>query len=445
MTLEEHVEPPLDGIVTALGGGPLLVKSGIPFDDPSAPAPEERDRRFPVAGAATTADGELLLVAVDGRQPSLSVGVTRPEFAALMLALGATDGMAFDSGGSATLVARVLGDAHASVLNSPSDGRERPVGDGLFVYSEAPPGLNPRLIVRPDRVVALPGIEIPLFGAIVDDAGHFIRSAPLAPLAVPAEPGARTMRVTERASGYWAPLDLRVVSRVAQLSVTASPANPEPGEIVALHASANTADGEPVALGNAVRWQTDRGSFDAPGLMHAPVRDAQVVASAGGRRTTFALRVGRHERGLTLFDPAAGWSFTSAPRDGPGNVNLVPASGELQLSYDFTAGERAAYANAVAGLPGEPIAFSIEVAGDASGVGVRAAFLNRFGERQALTLATHADWKGWRSCSVTLPADLNPPVTLLSLYAVPSLGGVPALTRGTLGFRNASVTLPGTQ
>ena len=432
---------PLDGIATAIGGGPLLVKSGTSFEDPFAPAPEERERRFPVAGAATTAEGELLLISVDGRQPALSVGVTRPEFAALMLALGATDGMAFDSGGSATLVARVLGDAHASVLNSPSDGRERPVADGLL-YSEAPAGLNPQLVVRPDRIIALPGVEVPLSGAIVDDAGHFMRAATLSPLIVPQDSSARTVSVTERSSDYSAAIDLRIVRSVARLSVTAQPSNPLPGGRVVLHATALASDGEPVEVGNAVRWSADRGTFEGPGILRAPADDATIVASAGGQRTTFALRVGRHERTLGLFDPATAWAFASAPRDGPGSVNLAGA-GQLDLSYDFTAGERAAYANAVAGLPGEPIAFSVDVLGDASGVGLRAAFLNRFGERQALTLAAHVDWKGWRTCSVTLPADLNPPVTLLSLYAVPSLGGPAALTRGTLSFRNVSVTLPG--
>jgi exopolysaccharide biosynthesis protein len=442
VTLDEQVVPPLDGIATAIGGGPLLVKSGTSFEDPFAPAPEERERRFPVAGAATTAEGELLLISVDGRQPALSVGVTRPEFAALMLALGATDGMAFDSGGSATLVARVLGDAHASVLNSPSDGRERPVADGLFVYSEAPAGLNPQLVVRPDRIIALPGVEVPLSGAIVDDAGHFMRAATLSPLIVPQDSSARTVSVTERSSDYSAAIDLRIVRSVARLSVTAQPSNPLPGGRVVLHATALASDGEPVEVGNAVRWSADRGTFEGPGILRAPADDATIVASAGGQRTTFALRVGRHERTLGLFDPATAWAFASAPRDGPGSVNLAGA-GQLDLSYDFTAGERAAYANAVAGLPGEPIAFSVDVLGDASGVGLRAAFLNRFGERQALTLAAHVDWKGWRTCSVTLPADLNPPVTLLSLYAVPSLGGPAALTRGTLSFRNVSVTLPG--
>jgi hypothetical protein len=444
VTLEERVDPPLDGITTAIGGGPLLLKSGLPFEDPFSPAPEERDRRFPVAGAATTSEGELLLVSVDGRQPSLSIGVTRPEFAALLLALGATDAMAFDSGGSATLVARILGDPHASVLNSPSDGRERPVADGLFVYSEAPAGLNPQLVVRPDRVIALPGVQVSLSGAIVDDAGHFMRSATLAPLVVPTDSSARTVEITERNSGYSAPLDLRIVTSVARLSISALPANPDPGARVVLRATALADDGEPVEVGSAVHWSTDRGTFEAPGILRAPGADATIVAAAGGRRTTFALRVGRHEQALEVFDPAIGWVFSSAPRDGPGSLKQS-AAGEMDLSYDFTAGERAAYANAVAALPGEPLAFSVDVAGDASGVAVRAAFLNRFGERQALTLASHVDWKGWRTCTVTLPADLNPPVTLFSLYAVPSLGGVPAQTRGTLGFRNASVALPGSR
>ena len=43
-------------------------------------------------------DGTVLLAAVDGRLPAASIGVTRPEFAALFIGLGAGDAMAFDSG-----------------------------------------------------------------------------------------------------------------------------------------------------------------------------------------------------------------------------------------------------------------------------------------------------------------------------------------------------------
>ncbi len=90
---------------------------------------------MPCSGAAIGRDGRLYLIEVDGRQPDLSVGTTRPQFAALMRAFGATEGLLLDGGGSSTLVARRLGDRAAEVTNSPSDGVERPVADGLFVYS----------------------------------------------------------------------------------------------------------------------------------------------------------------------------------------------------------------------------------------------------------------------------------------------------------------------
>jgi len=56
-----------------------------------------------------------VLVVVDGRRPVTSIGLTRSELCALLLGLGATDAILFDSGGSATLVARARGDSDATV------------------------------------------------------------------------------------------------------------------------------------------------------------------------------------------------------------------------------------------------------------------------------------------------------------------------------------------
>jgi hypothetical protein len=41
----------------------------------------------------------------------------------------------FDSGGSSEMVARLPGDHSVSVINWPSGGYERPVANGLFIYS----------------------------------------------------------------------------------------------------------------------------------------------------------------------------------------------------------------------------------------------------------------------------------------------------------------------
>ena len=127
---------------------------------------------MPCSGAAIAPDGRLFLVEVDGRQPELSVGVTRREFSALMRSLGATEGLLFDGGGSSTIVVRRLGDTVADVVNSPSDGKERPVADGLFVYSSAPAGPAVRLVARPSIVRAIGGAQVSMRVAAVDAAYH---------------------------------------------------------------------------------------------------------------------------------------------------------------------------------------------------------------------------------------------------------------------------------
>ena len=77
----------------------------------------------------------LLLVVVDGRQPTYSEGLTRVELAALMEELGADESVSLDGGGSSTMVDRERG-----VLNSPIHtrrvGRERPVATHLVIAAQ---------------------------------------------------------------------------------------------------------------------------------------------------------------------------------------------------------------------------------------------------------------------------------------------------------------------
>jgi hypothetical protein len=75
--------------------------------------------------------GQVLMLVVDGRQ-SFSRGYTMVELANLMASLGADDALNLDGGGSSTMIAPdatgVVG-----VRNSPSDGFERHVANGLEV------------------------------------------------------------------------------------------------------------------------------------------------------------------------------------------------------------------------------------------------------------------------------------------------------------------------
>lgn len=132
------VTPSVADAVAAVASGPLLLKDGAWYEDPFAPAPGERNVRWPVVAVGKMPNGRQLWVTVDGRLLNVSRGMTRPEFAALLQRFGVSDAIALDSGGSVTMVTRAPGDDGVTVRNHPSDdGGERWVANGLFIYSSA--------------------------------------------------------------------------------------------------------------------------------------------------------------------------------------------------------------------------------------------------------------------------------------------------------------------
>ncbi len=120
-----------------LTGGPLLVEGGIPVDQAVQegmwgkvllPAPR--------TAAGVTAAGKLLLVEVDGRQEDYSQGVTLEELAYLMVELGAVKAVALDGGGSSEMVVK------GEIVDRPSEGKERPLSNGLVILQQLPVFLN---------------------------------------------------------------------------------------------------------------------------------------------------------------------------------------------------------------------------------------------------------------------------------------------------------------
>jgi Phosphodiester glycosidase len=124
------LQPGWPGVTDALGGGPVLVRNRRPvfraYEDFVPRLLALRDAR---AAVGQRADGTILLVAVDGRQPGYSVGVTNFELAQTMVRLGAVTASGLDSGGSVTMA------SEGTLLNRPADrSGERPVAEGLFVF-----------------------------------------------------------------------------------------------------------------------------------------------------------------------------------------------------------------------------------------------------------------------------------------------------------------------
>jgi Phosphodiester glycosidase/FlgD Ig-like domain len=137
VTIRLALVPSWAGIADAIGGGPILVRNGRPvFSAGEGFTTSQLAPRAPRSAVGQLPDGRILLVAVDGRQAGYSVGLTNFELAQTMMRLGAVRAMALDTGGSTTLA------FDGTLLNRPSDGRERPISTALLLtYSGvyAPP------------------------------------------------------------------------------------------------------------------------------------------------------------------------------------------------------------------------------------------------------------------------------------------------------------------
>ena len=151
LSIRYTLNPTWDGIVGAVGGGPLIVRDGrLVSRANEAFSTAQLSPHDPRTAVGQREDGKIIMVAVDGRQPGYSAGVTNLELAQAMMQLGAVTASALDAGGSTTMA------FDGKLLNSPSDrGGERSVAEALLIsYTGVYVPPLPESVVSPngDRV-----------------------------------------------------------------------------------------------------------------------------------------------------------------------------------------------------------------------------------------------------------------------------------------------------
>lgn len=428
-----------------LGGGPRLVRDGkvaVEMEGGSI------NGAFASSRHPRTAIGyngtRVYLVVVDGRQPGYSVGMSLPELAQAMADLGCTDAVNVDGGGSSVLWVR------GALVNRPSDGRERPVANGLFVLSSAPKGDPVRLVPSVPEIAALPGAEVPLsvggedryYNPVsipgdqvtwtIDPAlgtvrqGRFVAAEP----ALPAGQEFASGVLHGESGGVAADLPVRVYARPARVTVLPAMARVGTQAQSAFRVAAFNAQGKPLALPASIRWETaaELGKIDAAGTLATGTVEGKglVTATVAGISGTAQLEVTEAvARALEDFEGTGMWTSRVSPAGVVGNATVVTGiarSGKraLRLEYDFGtgAGTRAVYAQGNQTL-GAAFALKAWVYGDGQGAWLRARVKDAKGTVHTLDLARKVDWKdSWRELRAPFSDDFPTPLTLDSLYIV---------------------------
>lgn len=120
-----------EGIGNVIGVGSQPLEDAIikPFEDINDQSLSFAQTRHPRTSLGFTADGDVIFLAADGRQPDME-GVNLREEAAIMQHLGAVDAFNFDGGGSTQLA--IHDGVGLRLLNSPSETSVRRVSNALL-------------------------------------------------------------------------------------------------------------------------------------------------------------------------------------------------------------------------------------------------------------------------------------------------------------------------
>jgi exopolysaccharide biosynthesis protein len=141
-------------VVSALGGGPQLVRGGKPlFTTGENFNPVDLTTRQPRTAVGQLADGRVILVTVDGGRPGYSVGMTSYELAKTMASLGAVTAAGLQYGRYVTAA------FDGEVINRLSQARQVPVKEALLVQYAGVYAPPPSLTLL-GKANAAPGVKL---------------------------------------------------------------------------------------------------------------------------------------------------------------------------------------------------------------------------------------------------------------------------------------------
>lgn len=330
LTISETLGP-VDDIAQAVGGGAILVKDGMRAVPDRGDG--ENNIANPVTAVGVTADGKhAMMVTFDGHQAEgVAQGLTRPQLAAWLIQHGAVNAILFDSGGSTEMVGRKPGQRGATVLNVPSDGHERPVANGLFIYSNrSAPGRAASAVANdgsPLTLLTATSVTVPAHA--LDDLGNPAQESVRLRVDPPSLASVSGTTLTARAAGAGTliatagrartRIPLHVVDRLAAVTLTPAQLDLGSGDRATFTATATATGGVPVLLpAAALTWTAtpaSLGTVSATGEFTAASTGSTlgtVTATAGGASGSSSVAVGQTPYGVDKLSDISTWGVSDA-------------------------------------------------------------------------------------------------------------------------------------
>lgn len=439
VSIDFKVDGPWSNTVEAIGGRDILLKNGV--------VQEGLDNtKNPRTAIGVKSDGKIVAIAVDGRQAGFSEGISLRDLATMMKEMGVVNALNLDGGGSTTFATRKPGEEGVSLVNSPSDGKERANANGLLFVSTAPRGGLEKLVISPSKLRVFAGSEYSLSAKGVDshynpaqisDTVFWATEGGVGEISsngkFKASSSASTGKIKAVSSGAAGEIPVEVVSKIDEIKLSHSSVSVDPGNKVDLNAEAYIGGKKVVVSDSMFTWSVegDIGTVDSNGVLTAKNKaglNGKVVASLGGVKSEAKISVGKLPVSIEGFESGIGrWTKSGAEYNSIDIALASKAAGEpvksgnssMKISYDFTGkpGTSGVYAKAQSyiEIPEYPTKVGMWVYGDGKGHWLRSQF--RDGNNEPFTVdftssSPGVDWTGWKYVEAEIPEGKVAPIKL---------------------------------
>lgn len=424
----------------AIGGGGYILRNGE-LHNPDIVSGGNQPR----TGIGITKDGkQLLLVTLDGRGGSFK-GVTQGMFGAILKDLGAYNALNLDGGGSTTMAVRQLDEDKSKLVNTPSDGGERYVVNGVGVFANAPveevsylkvSAIDNKMFLNTSRKIQAKGYDKHHNPVKIDPSNltyHYegdkgvLSGNNFKALA----PGNAKIIVKHgQAQGE---LNLKILDSVSYINPNVPNLYIDKNsESVLTMFYGKNKDGIQLPIYpqdlnfeitndiGKVENNTFYSNYNSGGAI--------LTGKLGNGVVSFKVYVGNSEKSIHQLNSLENINFSAYPTSIIGSVGIDPdfkvGSSSIRLKYNFSqgSGTRAAYINFTNNgqeglpLPGTPTKLSLWVKGDNSGSWLRGTVVDSKAKEHTIDFDKSINWTGWEYKTAALPSNISYPVKLTKIY-----------------------------
>ena len=389
---------------------------------------------------------EIIMVTIDGRHRDY-VGAKQTELAKIMIDLGAYNAVNMDGGGSTTMGVDFLRNANVTVVNIPSDGRERRIASGLGVFNNYPASDKvDKIEIKASQAAIFNKTETDLelkfyneyyspldydlskvdFNVSPAGAGRVVNNKFL-----PEKPGRAT--ITAYAGNKEGHIEINVLDKPAALKVDTDSITLgfndkyDLGRVLGIDKEGNSAYIPWKYINYSYRnrvGKVENGIFTSSDISNT----GAVTLSFGDAIKHIQVKVGYRYKTLNRFENLDNLKLTLYPEDSQGSVAITQdfvkeGSKALQLNYDFTKMTDQSIAFIDFGKDGEgirledkPLAIGMWVYGDNKNHWLRTRITDAYGTQVKIDFEEEVNWTGWKWVEAKIPEGIAYPITLKNIY-----------------------------